>query len=100
MPHTYRPSYVSVLLGYKYSHHSLCIFLLPFLLYPFLLQVTSHISFSGILSMVRVNEVRLFLWTTATGGPIVYPPGDIVVCRATVEWYWQGKPKNSRENLS
>jgi hypothetical protein len=32
----------------------------------------------------------LCLWTAATIGSIVYPPVDIWVPKATVEWYWQG----------
>jgi hypothetical protein len=29
--------------------------------------------------------------TAATNGPIVHPPDDIRLRRATVEWYWQAK---------
>jgi hypothetical protein len=45
----------------------------------------------SLITVVRVDGVRLCLWTAATKGPIVHPPGDIWVWRATVEWYWQGK---------
>jgi hypothetical protein len=31
------------------------------------------------------------LWTAAAKGPIVHSQDDIWLCRATVEWYWQGK---------
>jgi hypothetical protein len=42
--------------------------------------------------------VRLCLWTEVTNVPIVNPPDDIWVWKATVEWYWQGKPMNSGGN--
>jgi len=32
-------------------------------------------------------------------GLLFIPQDDIWVWRATVEWYWQGKPKNSEKNL-
>jgi hypothetical protein len=32
--------------------------------------------------------------------PVVHLPCDIWAWRAMVEWYWQGKPKNSEGNLS
>jgi hypothetical protein len=35
------------------------------------------------------------VWTVATNGPIVHPPGNTRVWRDMVEWYWQRKPKNS-----
>jgi hypothetical protein len=35
------------------------------------------------------------LWTAATNGHIVHP--QIWVWRGTVEWYWQGKPKDLGE---
>jgi hypothetical protein len=37
------------------------------------------------------------LWTAATIEPIVHPSGDILAWRAMVEWYWQGKAKNSEK---
>jgi hypothetical protein len=40
--------------------------------------------------------VRLRLWTAATNGHIVHPT-DMGVCRATVEWYWQGKTEEFGE---
>jgi hypothetical protein len=46
------------------------------------------------------DGVRMCLWTAATNRPVGHPPGDIWVWRATVERYWQGKPKNSENNLS
>jgi hypothetical protein len=39
----------------------------------------------------HVNWVRLCLWTAATNGPIVHPPGDIWAWRTMVEWHWQRK---------
>jgi hypothetical protein len=50
--------------------------------------------------VVHVDGVRLCLWTAATNGPVIHLSDDIWVWRATVEWYWQGKPKNSERNLS
>jgi hypothetical protein len=47
-----------------------------------------------------LTSAHLCLWTAASNGPIIHSPGDIRVRRATVEWYWQGKPKNSEQNLS
>jgi hypothetical protein len=44
--------------------------------------------------------VRLSFWTAATNGPTVHPPGYTRVLRATVEWCWQEKQKNSEKNLS
>jgi hypothetical protein len=51
--------------------------------------------------VVHVDGVRLCLWTAATNGPIVHPPGN------TYEYgepRWndidRGKPKNSEKNLS
>jgi hypothetical protein len=45
--------------------------------------------------IVHVDMLRVCLWTAATNGPIVHPPYDIWVWRATVEWYWHGKAKES-----
>jgi hypothetical protein len=47
--------------------------------------------------IVHVDRVRLYLWTAAINGPILYPPGDIWVWRATVEWYWRGKTEELGE---
>jgi hypothetical protein len=41
----------------------------------------------------------LCLWTAASNGRLVHPPRDMCEWRATAEWYWQGKPKNSEEKL-
>jgi hypothetical protein len=49
---------------------------------------------------VHVDEVRLSLWTTATNRPTVHLPDDTGVWRGNVEWYWQGKPKNSKRIVS
>jgi hypothetical protein len=54
----------------------------------------------NIVVVVHVDGVRPCLWTVATSGLTVHPPGDIWVWRATVEWYWQGKWKNLEKNLS
>jgi hypothetical protein len=35
----------------------------------------------------HVDGVRLRLWTAATSGPIVYPPGDIWAWRSMVRWW-------------
>jgi hypothetical protein len=35
--------------------------------------------------------MRLWLWTAASNGPIVNPPNDTYVLRATVGWYWQNR---------
>jgi hypothetical protein len=43
----------------------------------------------------HVDEVRLRLWTAATSGPIIPPPGDIWVWRTVVKWYRQGKTPDS-----
>jgi hypothetical protein len=48
-------------------------------------------AYSVIVIFVNVSGVRLCLWTTATNWPIIHSLGDIWVCRAMVEWYWQGK---------
>jgi hypothetical protein len=45
------------------------------------------------------DVVRLRLWTAATDGHIVHPRMTRVL-RATVDWYWRGKRKNSEKNLS
>jgi hypothetical protein len=53
------------------------------------------------IDVVYVDVVRLCLWTAASNG-FVYPPYDRPTWewRATVEWCWQGKMKNSETNLS
>lgn len=52
-------------------------------------------------AVADVNGVRQCLWTAGTDGPIVHPPNDMRVCRATVEWYWQEKTEEiGRKNLS
>jgi hypothetical protein len=43
------------------------------------------------------DGVRLRLWPAATNGHNVYPPDDIWVWRAMVEWYWQGKTEELGE---
>jgi hypothetical protein len=47
--------------------------------------------------IVHVDRVRLCLWTAAINGPILHPPDDIWVWRATVGWYWQGKTEELGE---
>jgi hypothetical protein len=48
--------------------------------------------------LVHVNGVRLRLWTAATVGPTIHPPGDIWGRKATVECYWQRKTEKLWEN--
>jgi hypothetical protein len=43
----------------------------------------------------HVDRARLYLWTAATNGPIVHPPGDIWVWKTVVEWYQQRKAPDS-----
>jgi hypothetical protein len=43
--------------------------------------------------VVHADGVRLCHWTAATNGPIIHPPGDKWVWRATVEWYSYVKAK-------
>jgi hypothetical protein len=38
-----------------------------------------------------VDRVGLRLWTAATNGSIINPPGDIRAWRTMLEWYRQGK---------
>jgi hypothetical protein len=45
----------------------------------------------------HVNGARLCLWTAASNRPIIHPPDVILVLRAMVEWYWQGKTKEIRK---
>jgi hypothetical protein len=47
--------------------------------------------------VVHVDGVRLCLWTAASNGPIFHPSDDTWICKAMVEWYWQGKPEELRE---
>jgi hypothetical protein len=44
----------------------------------------------------HIQGLRLRLWTAATKWPIVHPQ-MIWVWRATVEWCWEGQPKNSEK---
>jgi hypothetical protein len=50
--------------------------------------------------VVHIDGVRLCLWTVATDGPTVHPPGDIWAWRVMVEWYQWLKPKNLERSLS
>jgi hypothetical protein len=43
----------------------------------------------------HVDKVRLRLWTAATNGPIVYPPGDMWEWKTMVEWCRQRKTPDS-----
>jgi hypothetical protein len=59
-------------------------------------------TFEQLSQCMHISLLLLFMsmvWDS-THGPIVHPPDDIWVWTATVEWYWQGKPKNSDRNLS
>jgi hypothetical protein len=42
-----------------------------------------------------VKGVRLCLWTAATSGPTVHPPGDLWAWRTMVKWCQQGKTPDS-----
>jgi hypothetical protein len=44
----------------------------------------------------HVDGVRQRLWTAATTMPVVHPPGDVWVRRATVDLYRQGKTEELR----
>jgi len=48
-------------------------------------------------NLTDYDGVRLCLWTAATNGPTVHPPGDMWVWRAMVEWYWQEKTEELGE---
>jgi hypothetical protein len=63
---------------------------------PHYVSIISEWSSEKILSYVHVDGVRLRLSTAATKGPI--PQMIMSVWRATVEWYWQEKPKKLVEN--
>jgi hypothetical protein len=41
----------------------------------------SYTSVDGLIMIDHVDGVRLYLWTAATNGPTVHPPGDI--------WAWE-----------
>jgi hypothetical protein len=48
----------------------------------------------------RVDGARLCLWTAATNGSIVHPPGDIWVWTARRMVYLQAETEELGENLS
>jgi hypothetical protein len=45
----------------------------------------------SVVVVFHAGGVRRCLWIAVTVGPIYHPPDDILVSRATVEWYLQGK---------
>jgi hypothetical protein len=65
------------------------------------LEFNKSIAVTGLFVVLHVDGARLCLWTAATNGPIVHPPGDIYEYE---EPWWndtdRGKPKNSDRNLS
>jgi hypothetical protein len=62
--------------------------------------LTSTLLNTNNLVFILVAQVGLCLWTVTSSGPIVHSTDDIYECQVQVEWYWQGKPKNSEKNLS
>jgi hypothetical protein len=51
------------------------------------------------ISFVHIYGVRRCIWTAANKGPIVHPPDDTPYeYGSSVEWYWQGKSEELREN--
>jgi hypothetical protein len=50
--------------------------------------------------VVHVSGVRRRLWTSATNGPVVYPPVIHEHGEPWWNWYWQRRPKNLERNLS
>jgi hypothetical protein len=58
------------------------------------------VSYLIVVVVAPVDGVRVCLWTAATKGTIVHPPGasrPLWVWRGTVEWYWQGKTEELGE---
>jgi hypothetical protein len=46
---------------------------------------------------VHIEGTRRCLWTAATNEPIAHSRDYMWAWRTTVEWYWQGKPEELRE---
>jgi hypothetical protein len=64
------------------------------------MMMTSHTVFICVCVkkcvVINIDGVAR-LETASTNRPIVHPPGDMWVWRATAEWYWQGKTDKLQE---
>jgi hypothetical protein len=60
-------------------------------------KIFQPVGCGTLVHVVRVDGVRLCLWTPATSEFIVHLPNYILVWRAMVGWCWQGKTEELRE---